>query len=395
MRRVCVRMRFFRRLLGFALLGGVVVMFVAVLGAAAAGSTNTKVTIDTPTEGSTVLLDSSGFPVVGYVGAASRRGTANGAVKVAHCVNVSCKGTQNSITAPATGGSFDPIPSMALDARGFPVLAYTLTSTNPFQMQILHCGNATCSSGNVVTTPVTFGEAPSLALDSSGFPVVAYVGSTDHYLYVLHCGDTTCGSGNTINPVDTSGNLGVSPLSLKLDSSGSPVIAYYDNTNGDLDVLHCGDATCSSGNTTTSPDTAGNVGANPSLALDQAGFPVVSYYDATNLNLKVLHCGDATCSSGNTITVPDPNKVTTGAYYSSLALDAHGFPVVAYETKNLQLLHCGNATCSSGNTITSPDNGGYPAPFVISLALDASGFPVVTYGISDGLKLLHCGSATC
>jgi len=373
-----------------------VVMLVVVLGAAAAGSTNTKVILDTPTQGSTVLLDSSGFPVVGYVGAASRRGISNGAVKVAHCVNAGCKGTQTSITAPVSGGSFDPIPSMALDASGFPVIAYTLTSTNPFQMQILHCGNATCSSGNTINSPVTFGENPSLILDSSGFPVVAYLTSVEHYLNVLHCGDATCSSVNTITSVDTSGDLGLnSSPSLRLDSSGFPVIAFYDNTNGDLKVVHCGDATCSTGNTTTSPDTVGNVGANPSLGLDQSGFPVVSYYDVTNLNLKVLHCGDATCSTGNTLTSPDPNKVTTGAYYSSLRLDSRGFPVVAYDTKNLQVLHCGDANCGSGNTIASPDNGGYGAAYAISLTLDGSGFPVVTYGIGDGLKLLHCGSATC
>jgi hypothetical protein len=66
----------------------------------------------------------------------------------------------------------------------------------------------------------------------------------------------------------------------------------------------------------------------------------------------------------------------------------------------LKLLHCGNAYCTAGNSIVSVDSQGLPSLFWrlrSSLALTANGYPVVAYydDTESDLKVLHCGDPNC
>ena len=217
------------------------------------------------------------------------------------------------------------------------------------------------ASPNSITSPDTSGTVgtfSSLALDADGNPVVSYRDATSFDLKILHCDDPNCsGGGESVTSPDTTGDVGEF-TSLALDGSGSPVVSYYDTTGGDLKVMHCDDPNCSGGGESiTSPDTTGVVGLHTSLALDTSGNPVVSYYSSTANALKVLHCGDANCSSGNVVTFPDSSIDDTGSH-SSLELTAAGFPVVSYygaDNGNLKLLRCTNANCTGVVNVTSPD----------------------------------------
>ena len=205
-------------------------------------------------------------------------------------------------------------------------------------------------------------------------------------------------AGRTVAP-DTQGNVGRF-TALAMDGRGRPIVAYHDLSKRDLKLLRCRDASCE-GNPSaavTVLDSDGLVGTYTSLALDPAGRPVISYYDASNGKLKLLRCHDVDCAK-STISVPDASLGIVGQY-ASLVLDAEGKPVVSYyadSTGDLKLLRCSNPTCSGDQStnISTPDTTGDVGLYT-SLSLDTAGNPVISYhGSEQGLKLLHCDDVRC
>ncbi|MEZ4664061.1 MAG: PxKF domain-containing protein [Caldilineaceae bacterium] len=324
-------------------------------------------------ENSSLALDGNGNPVISYYDATNQD------LKLVHCGDATC-GSGNTIRTVDSVGDVGSYTSLALDSSGNPVISY-YDRTNQ-DLKLVYCGDATCNSANIIRTVDSagdVGESTSLELDSSGNPVISYFDHTHSALKLVHCGDATCGSGNVIQTLDGGVDSVGTDSSLALDSDGRPVISYYDDSNFDLKLVRCGDVACSSGNTIQIVDGPADVGSNSALALDSNGYPVISYYDESNINLKFVHCGDATCSSGNSFQTLDSTRYA--GFYSSLTLDRNGNPVIAYlelTNQSLKLIHCGDATCSSGNILQSVDPIG-DQPSSTSLALDSNGNPVISY----------------
>jgi len=360
-----------------------------------------------------LALDGSGRPVVSY------QDVANNDLKVMRCNDANCAGNDESIASPDTAGAVGPDTSLALDASSRPVVSYYDIGNG--DLKVLHCGNDNCTSGNSITSPdgatSDVGWYTALALDASGNPVVSYTDNSNVDLKVMHCNDPNCdptpgpptNGPESIKSPDTAGDVGRDTW-LALDASGNPVVSYYDQTNGDLKVLHCTDPNCDPalppGNgpeSIKSPDTAGYVGAFTSLVLDASGNPVISYYDGTNADLKVMHCTDPNCDpavNGGEI-MNSPDTTVSGIWlFTSLKLDAAGNPVVSYfdsSNQDLKLLHCNEPNCApGGDSITFVDTVG-SVGHDNSLALDSSGRPVVTYRdwTNGDLKVLHCDTANC
>ena len=115
----------------------------------------------------------------------------------------------------------------------------------------------------------------------------------------------------TLSAPDTAGDVGLY-TSTTIGTDGMPVIAYFDDTNGDLKVVHCTTTACTSTDTPQTLDSAGIVGWYPSIAIGTDGMPIVAYFDAINGDLKVVHC--TTCLL---YTSPSPRDLSTSRMPSS------------------------------------------------------------------------------
>jgi hypothetical protein len=345
----------------------------------------------------------------------------------------------NSVSVPDFLGDAGEFPSLVLDSSGRPVVAYLEGVT----LKILHCNDTNCSGGDdSITTPdlaslAVFGT--SLTLDGSGNPVVSYW-AYGTGMRVLHCNDPNCGgSDESIELVD-GGEFTGSDSSIVLDSGGRPVVSFFDGDSVRLGIAHCNDANCDGGDESiVYPDPAANEGASTSLALDASGYPVVSYCSLEPpggcVGLKVMHCNDTSCSGGGESITP----LGSNTGFTSLILDASGNPVVAYTTS---LLHCNDPNCTGGDESTSIipliesnsalrlNASGHPlliSPGAMlqvfgcndgncagggdstmatdetsffqygSLALDGAGRPTVAYHDADNgdLKVLRCAEPAC
>jgi hypothetical protein len=224
-----------------------------------------------------------------------------------------------------TSGTIGKDSSVALNSNGFAVISYF--DDTDFDLKVAVCNDADCSvpTINVVDGPDIVGAYTSLALNGNGFPVISYYSFTKQELKLAICNDATCNGPATFQTIDSDGDVG-KHTSLALNSNGFPVISYYDETENDLKVAVCNNATCSTP-TITPVDTPGEVGKYTTLALTSSDYPIISYYDETNNDLKIAVCNDIACTNPTLTRVDSPGTV---GQYNSLALDSDGYPVVSY-----------------------------------------------------------------
>lgn len=317
-----------------------------------------------------MALDSSGNPVISYTYYNDPISPTVVEIRVMHCNDPSCAGGDESITTAATLDTLvTGFVSLALDSNGYPTISFAqaeIISILTHNLTVLHCNDENCSGGDesvevveIMPGSSTFFET-ALALDSSDNPVVTYLDDGINDLKLLHCNDPNCAGGD--ESINVLGDGYITNVSLVLDSSDNPVVAYWNGPSDELYVQHCNDTDCAGGDENLGiVNHSPSIGVDPSMALDSSGNPIISVYDRTNADLKIVHCNDANCQGGDeSIAVPDgPDSVGTS---SSLVLDSSGYPVVAYvdqTNNNLKLLHCDNAACiDAANTAPTADAGG-------------------------------------
>jgi hypothetical protein len=334
-----------------------------------------------------MVLDANSRPVISYP-------STSGDLMLVHCGDTTCS-SGNSVQNVETGNRSGRSNSLVLDSSGRPVISYTADVVNDSyyrrQLKLVHCGNANCSSGNIfqnLNTSYPSPEHSSLVLDAAGKPVLSFDDVANLKLAVFHCNDVNCATREE-HYLDV-GLLFIRDTSLALDSRGYPVVGYVPRTNSNnpnpsLKLVSCGNANCSSGNSIQTVDGGAIVARFPSLVIDSTGLPVMAYYDAANKDLKVVHCGRTNCLNGNFVKAVD----TAGdvGNFPSLKLTASGKPVIAHgdaTTGTLKWLQCGDGNCSSGNISQVVGVVGTGYATTPSLALDGNGSAVIAYGTSSG-----------
>ena len=253
----------------------------------------------------------------------------------------------------------------------------TVTCTNSF-------------SGNVVDE---FGTHTSIAIDKSGKPRIAYSSGSD-LKYAVWDGENWI-----VHIVDGSGagNEGANVgqyASLKLDANDNPRISYYDLTNTNLKYAYLtAGGVWIIQNVDGTSTVNDRVGQYCSLSLDSTGRPRISYYDATNGNLKYAQ-GSAAENPAWVVTTADNNAANVGLY-TSLALDSTGRPRISYyDIANGDLKYAqGSAAVNPTWTISTVDTANFVGLYT-SLALDTTGRPRISYYNATNRNLKYAeGSA--
>ena len=301
----------------------------------------------------------------------------------------------NSITSAASVSAGKDI-SMTLGADGYPIISYYYGATN--SCRVFHCTNYDCSTGseNIVDSTAESCLESSIAIGSDGYPVLSYqLGGASDDLRVAKCNDEACAGGDeTITDVDTTGDVG-NWSSVTTGTDSFPIISYFDATNNNLKVYHCSNISCSAG-TASTVDNSGLVNGYTSITIGSDGYPVISYYYNNN-DLNVAKCNDIACTGGDeTITtIVAPNDA---GKYSSITIGDNGYPFISFHcdpSDNLRAYNCLNNDCSNGNERILDDTG--ETGFNTSVTINQNNYPVISYtdSLTNLLKVFICDSITC
>jgi len=320
--------------------------------------------VDTNATTPSLMTGSDNLPIISYSGTDSQD------LKVIHCGNKKCTLGNTITTVDYNAASY---PSLAIGTDGLPIIAYLYEIFwFDHDLKVIHCGNKKCTLGNTITTVDANGDTgwmPSLAIGSDNLPIILHMDLANNDLRVVHCGNVYCSLGNNVTVVANAGGggvLGRREYDLDVGSDGSPIIAYVDRQTSlpyKLQVIHCGDTACTSGNTINMVDNGGgfaSVGVYPSITIGQDGLPIVSYHDIYNGDLKTVNCGNLDCSAGNSITIVDLSSSFGDSFGTdtSITIGADGLPIISYKgvvnwsTGQVKVAHCGNKKCTFGNTLT-------------------------------------------
>jgi len=236
--------------------------------------------------------------------------------------------------------------SLALDADGNPYIAYRDLGNSDIKYAYRDG-----SGWHTEIVDPGGGGYTNLALDQDGYGHISFV-SQDSLIYAHQ--DDTGWYTRTVDSQTASDGYWGGINSLALDEDGYPHIGYYA-VFIDPDVMlerqnlryAYQDVT---GWYTQTVDSSGRVGNHPSLALDSAGNPHISYRDIDHQSLKYAYL-DATGWYSVTVDSADV------CYFTSLDLDKQDHPHIVYNSGSSEILKYANFNGSDWDIQTVPIEG--------------------------------------
>jgi hypothetical protein len=357
---------------------------------------NLNQTIDSIAGGDTgqytsITIGADGLPIISYYDVTHHN------LRVAHCAKVDCSGTPIVTTVDSTN-NVGKYSSIAIGVDGMPIISYYNATNNT--LKVAHCVDEACSIPATITTldntaSSNVGQYSSIAVAADNLPIVSYYAQSgaNGLLKVAHCKDIACTTTPVISIVDsTSSDVGLY-TSIAMSSNGVANISYYDATNGDLKLAVCSNFDCSVSYLNIL-DSTNDVGQYSSLVIGNDGLAIVSYYDATNHYLKTAHCEDSTC-----LTVTTHTLISTGniGLYTSVTIGADGMPVISFYNSGggLRVAHCEDAVCSKG-LMFYPLGGALVGQYT-AITIGVDGLPIISFydGTAMTLLTVHCANSFC
>jgi predicted regulator of Ras-like GTPase activity (Roadblock/LC7/MglB family) len=186
-----------------------------------------------------IAIGADGLPIISY------NDSTNDDLKVAHCNDLLCAGgNETRTTVDPSAGDVGRNTSIAIGVDGLPIISYyDLTNGD---LKVAHCNDRLCAGSDETLTAVdtagVVGLYTSITIGADGLPIVSYRDATNSNLKVAHCNDVSCAGGDeALTTVDATGDAGYQ-TSITIGADGLPIISYFDSSG--LKVAHCANALC-------------------------------------------------------------------------------------------------------------------------------------------------------
>ncbi|MFA7297330.1 MAG: hypothetical protein WC211_09145 [Dehalococcoidia bacterium] len=302
--------------------------------------------------GHDLLVDlAGGAPLVLY------RDQATKSLRVVRCGTFACDNAEGSRRFATVDDGGDPGHDSAIAVGGgIPIVTYRSAATGTLKAALL-CANE-CSdddgpvlergsaNGRVLVTlvggqNVDTGYNSAVAIPTGGTPYVAYRDGVNKSLRLLHCTNRSC-SKHDEPIILVAADVGYD-TAMVIGQSAFPIIATRNNENNTLMIITCGDVDCTKDKRTQEVvDNGGadghKVGFGISMVLGPSGNPIVVYRDETEKAMKILRCGDATCTVGaRSIAKLDPAVGTDDGFDTAARLSG-GLLYVSYRDATTKAL---------------------------------------------------------